>query len=144
MKRSYDFHRVRSHRPYTIATLAALLGVDKRTVRRWIEHDGLDVAIVDHSRPIILQGSKVKAWGIARQKAKRRPCGFGEMYCVRCKAPRRINPDSFQIVQHNQSKLTVKGDCQTCSLTLRRFGSPSNRAALEAEFGPKRPDNPAA
>lgn len=144
MKRSYDFHRVRSHRPYTIATLAALLGAGERTVRRWIERDGLAVAIVDHSRPIILLGSKVKAWGLARKKAKRQPCGFGEMYCVRCKTPRRIDPDSFHIILRNQTKLTVKGDCETCGLTLHRFGSPSNRAALEAEFGPKRPDNPAA
>ncbi|GGX73184.1 hypothetical protein GCM10011309_23980 [Litorimonas cladophorae] len=144
MKRSYDFHRVRSHRPYTIATLAALLGVDKRTVRRWIESDRLDVAIVEHSRPVILLGSKVKAWGTARQRAKKQPCAYGEIYCVRCKTPRRIKPDSFLIVQPNQSKLTVKGECCRCDLTLNRFGSPANRAALEAEFGPKRPDNPAA
>ena len=144
MNRSYDFQRVRSHRPYTITSLAVLFDINPATVRRWIKRDGLNVAIVDESRPIILQGSKVKVWGKALQQAKKRPCASGEMYCVRCKKPSRVNPDSVQIIQHNQSKLTVKGECKGCGMTLHRFGSIRNRASLEAQFGPKPPDSPAA
>ena len=144
MKRSYDYQRVRSHRPYTIATLAALMDVDQATVRRWINRNGLKVAVVSEKRPIILQGSKVKAWMKARQTAQRQPCAPNEMYCVRCKSPRQIAPESFHIVQRNAAKLTVKGNCVTCGLGLHRFGSVTNRAKLEAQFGPKPPDKPAA
>jgi len=144
VKRSYDYQRVRSHRPYTIATLATLMDVSQATVRRWIRLHGLDVAIVTHTRPIILQGSKVKAWMKARQIAKKQPCASNEIYCVGCKNPRQIAPESFHIVQRNAAKLTVKGNCITCGLGLHRFGSVAYRANLEAQFGPKPPDNPAA
>ena len=144
MSLSKDYQRVRSHRPYTIVTLAELLEVNPATVRRWIKLHGLDVAITDKRRPVILSGAKVKDWMKVRQAANRQPCAPNEMYCVRCKAPRRINVETFHVIQRNASKLTVKGDCEACGLTLQRFGSVANRAALEAVFGRKRPDNPAA
>ncbi|WP_427451998.1 hypothetical protein [Litorimonas sp. WD9-15] len=144
MSLSKDYQRVRSHRPYTIVTLAELLEVNPATIRRWINLHGLDVAITNTRRPIILNGAKIKDWMKARQVAKRKPCGPNEMYCVRCKVPRQIKGDTFHIIQRNASKLTVKGDCKTCGLTLQRFGSVANRAALEAVFCPKRSDNPAA
>ena len=144
MKRSYDYQRVRSHRPYTIPKLAELLGVSEATVRRWIRLNGLDGAIIDHKRPTLLQGAKVKAWLKARQKAKRQPCAPNEMYCMRCKTPRQIRPESFHIVQRNEVNLTVKGECVKCGSKLQRFGSVADRAALEAAFGRKPPDSLAA
>ena len=118
--------------------------VNPATVRRWIRLYGLDAAIVTQSLPIILQGSKVKAWMKARQIAKKQPCASNEIYCVGCKNPRQIAPESFHIVQRNAAKLTLKGNCVTCGLVLHRFGSVANRATLEAQFGPKPPDIPAA
>ena len=143
MKRSYDYQRVRSHRPYTITTLAKLMEVNPATVRRWIKLNGLDVAIVSETGRTILQGAKIKAWMKARQIAKKQPCAPNEMYCVRCKAPRQITPESLHIVQQNAVKLTVNGHCVTCGLSLQRFGSSANRANLEAQFGPKTPNNQA-
>ena len=142
MKRSYDYQRVRSHRPYTIASLAELFDVDQATVRRWIKRDGLDVAIISTARPIVVQGRLVKAWMKACQSAKKQPCAPNQMYCVRCKTPRHIRPESFEIVLRNTSKLTAQGDCEACGLTLRRFGTRANRAALEAAFAPNPDQRP--
>lgn len=144
MSLSKDYQRVRSNRPYTIVTLAELLEVNPATIRRWIKLHGLDSAITDTRRPIILNGAKIKDWMKARQADKRQPCAPNEMYCVRCKAPRRIKAETFHIFQRKASKLAAKGECEACGLTLQRFGSVANRAALEAVFGPKGPDNPAA
>lgn len=144
MARPNDWQRVRSHRPYTIRTLATLLEKDPATVRRWINRHGLDIAIVSDTRPIILQGSKVKAWMKARQTARRKPCAPNQMFCVRCKESRQIVPNSFHIVQRNQSSLTLKGDCEVCQLTLQRFGSVAHRAALEAAFAQKPSDRQGA
>lgn len=135
MKRSYNFQLVRSHRPYTIASLAKLLGVSPATVRRWIKVNGLDVAIVSETGPIILKGDKVKAWGKARQQARRQPCKPDEIYCVRCKSPQRIKPETFHTVQHNTVNLTAKGDCVTCGLRMGQFGSVANLSSLEVRFG---------
>ena len=144
MKRSYDYQRVQSHRPYTIKTLASRFEVDPATVRRWIKHGGLDVAIICKKRPIVLQGSLVKAWMKARKTAKKQPCAPNELYCVRCKAPRQIATESFHILQRDAANLTAKGECVTCGAKLRRFGSMANRAKLEAAFGQNAPDTPAA
>ena len=137
MKRSYDYQRVRTHRPYTITSLAKLFEVNPATVRRWIKHDGLKVAIISEERPIVMQGRLVKVWMKTWQSARKQPCAPNEMYCVRCKAPRQIATESFHIVQRNEANLTVKGNCIACNAKLQRFGSVTNRGALEDAFGQK-------
>lgn len=137
MKRKYDYRRVKSNRPYTLATLAKLFGVHSATVRGWIKKDGLSVAVVGQSHSIILHGAKVKAWMKAREKAKRRPCAPDEMFCTRCKEPRKIAEGSFRIKSGNTQKVTAIGDCIICGLTLRNFNIASNLDDLKRRYDPK-------
>gem|GEM_PF-1771924 len=144
MKRSYNYQRIRSHRPYTITSLAELFEINPATVRRWIKKDGLDTAVTSWERPIILSGAMIKGWMKARQRAKRQPCAANEVYCVGCKLPRRIHFETLQIIQHKAKTLTVRGGCIECGLTIQRFGSVANRPALEAAFRSNSPDSQAA
>lgn len=73
----------------------------------------------------------------AREKAKKQPCAPDEMYCVKCKVPRKIAKGSFQTKPTNAEKLTVKGDCKTCGLTLHGFNIAANLHALKARYDPK-------
>lgn len=141
MARSYDWQRIRIHRPYTLETFAALFYVHPATVRRWIKFDGLDVAIVSHHRPMILNAKAAREWMRKRESDRKQPCGPNDMYCVACKAPRNVQPNTVRIVTPKPPKIIVKGDCIVCNLTLRRFDTEANRAALEARFDISPPDS---
>jgi hypothetical protein len=135
MPRSYDWQRIRTHRPYTLETFAALFAVHSATVRRWIKVHGLDAAIVSDQRPLILNGKLARDWMRDWTASRKQPCGPDEIFCVACKAPRRAIPGTLHIVSHKPPKITLQGDCHACGRTLRRFDTESNRAALEAQFG---------
>ncbi|PHR62334.1 MAG: hypothetical protein COA47_04510 [Robiginitomaculum sp.] len=139
MQRKYDYRLIKSRRPYTLASLAKLLKVHPATIRGWIKTGGLSVAVVDNTRPVILNGAKVKSWMEARAKERKRPCGPDEMYCVRCKSPRQIVKGSFRAKSSNTQKVTVMGDCEECGLTLRSFNTAANLDDLAARYNPKYP-----
>lgn len=141
MARSYDWQRIKTNRPYTLDGLAALYDVHPATVRRWINKGGLSVAISDHSRPMLLSGAKARAWMKAFGASRRQPCGPNEMYCVACKSPRTVAPNTVRITRHKPPKITLRGDCSGCARTLHRFDTDANRAALTVRFGLNPPNN---
>ena len=135
MARSYDWQRIRTHRPYTLKSLGDLYGVHPATVRRWIKVEGLSVAIVGTGKPVILNGKSARDWMRKREAARKQPCGPDEVYCVACKSPRPLSPGTARIVAGTAPKINVEGACTGCGRTLRRFDTEANRAALEARFG---------
>ena len=138
MQRKYDYRLIRRHRPYTIASLAKLYQVSPGTVRAWINKHGLECALTSTERPQILDGKKTKAWMKQWQHSKKQKCRPDEMYCVRCKSPRPIVPDSFVILPSNTNKITAQGDCVECGLTLNSFNTRANIDELRRRFTPKK------
>lgn len=137
MARSYDWQRIRTHRPYTLETFAALFGVHAATVRRWIRRDGLDAAIVSTQRPLIINGKLAREWMKAEAANRKQPCGPNEIYCVACKSPRTTVSGTVRIVTTKPPKIILQGDCGVCDRPLQRFDTEANRGALEARFGLK-------
>ena len=77
--------RVKLHRSYRVAELAACLSVHKNTIRQW-QRDGLEP--IDASRPVLLQGAIVRAFLAERNASRKCPCPPGMIYCFACRAPR--------------------------------------------------------
>lgn len=75
-------HRLKIHRSYDMRELADLLGVHKNTVRQW-RRDGLKP--VDNRRPILFTGDTARAFLIARNASRKRPCPPGTIYCFGCR-----------------------------------------------------------
>ena len=82
-RRHPNYRLVKIHRSYVVEEIADLFGCHKNTVRQWIR-DGLPVC--DRRRPILVMGSDLRTFLEARRTTKKRPCGPGEIYCVRCRA----------------------------------------------------------
>ena len=79
-------HRlVKTHRTYTVEEIASLFHVHRNTVREWVKR-GLPTC--DDRRPMLILGPELAAFLQARRLKNRQTCSPGELYCVRCRAPR--------------------------------------------------------
>ena len=86
MQKRHPNHRlVKIHRSYTVEEIAELFAIHKNTVRRWVK-SGL--ATSDDKRPMLILGIDLVAFLQARRTKNKRPCRPGEIYCVRCRAPK--------------------------------------------------------
>lgn len=134
MSKRSCWQSIRTNRTYTIEDMAIVCGVHVGTVRRWITNDGLSIAVIDETRPILISGKLAREWMRRRERDRKQPCGPGEIYCVTCKAPRAIRPGSTRITSPKPPKITLEGDCTGCDRTIRRFDTEANREALSREF----------
>ena len=86
MRKRHPNHRlVKIHRSYTVEEIAELFAIHKNTVRNWVK-SGL--ATSDDKRPMLILGIDLAAFLQARRTKNKRPCKPGEIYCVRCRAPK--------------------------------------------------------
>lgn len=84
-KRHPNYRLVKIHRNYTVEEIAKLYGVHKNTVRTWLKNG---LATIDDKRPMLIHGQALYAFLQAKRVKHKRPCAPGEMYCVRCRAPK--------------------------------------------------------
>jgi hypothetical protein len=84
-KRHPNHRRVKIHRSYTVEEIAVLFAIHKNTVRRWIK-EGLTTT--DDRRPMLILGNVLVAFLQARRLKNKQTCKPGELYCVRCRAPK--------------------------------------------------------
>ena len=84
-RRHHNYRLVKIHRSYTVEEIARLFGIHKNTVRHWVK-EGL--ATIDDKRPILILGHVLAAFLQARRTKNKQTCKPGELYCVRCRAPR--------------------------------------------------------
>jgi len=84
-KRRPNYRRVKIHRNYTIEEIARLFGIHKNTVRHWIK-EGLET--INYKRPMLILGPVLKEFLHGRRLKNKQTCKPGELYCVRCRAPR--------------------------------------------------------
>lgn len=101
---------VKIHRSYEVAEIAELFGIHRNTVRQWIKQ-GLPVA--DRHRPQLITGSALRDFLQSTRSKNKRPCQPGELYCLRCRAPRQPAGDmvDFQPVTPKVGKLTAICPC---------------------------------
>lgn len=84
-KRHPNYRLVKIHRSYTVEEIANLLGNHKNTVSRWIK-EGL--ATIDGKRPMLILGHVLVEFLKDRRRKNKQTCKPGELYCVRCRAPK--------------------------------------------------------
>lgn len=117
MKRGHPNHRlVKIHRNYTVYEIASVLGVHRNTVRAWIG-DGLPTV---EGRPVLMLGADIIIFLQNRRQKKRRPCGPGQMYCFRCRAPEFPVGGPLEISIVNDKVANLAGLCPSCGGLMRR------------------------
>ncbi|MFA7269472.1 MAG: helix-turn-helix domain-containing protein [Sterolibacterium sp.] len=101
------------HRNYTVEEAAALLDVHRNTVREWVKR-GLPTN--DDRRPMLILGRDLAAFLHARRTKNKQTCQPGEIYCVRCRAPKVPAGDmaDYEPVTETLGNLiAICSDCET-------------------------------
>ena len=114
---------------------ARLLRVHKNTVRAWIK-TGLQS--IDERRPMLILGRDLARFLHERRQRSRKRCQPGQLYCVRCRAPKEPAARSAEYVPMTAGSGNIRGRCGTCGTVMWRRVSLRNltdvTGALEVAF----------
>jgi excisionase family DNA binding protein len=132
MNRRADWRRIRTHLNYTYEEAARALLVHRVTVRHWVKHCGLKVLAV--RRPYLILGADLVAFLKARRAAQKRKCGPGEMYCLKCRSPRKPAAGLLEHRVYSPSRGSIIGICTDCGTLMHRIVSARRAASVAAEF----------
>lgn len=130
MARRYNIRRVKIHRSYEVSEAAKLLDVHKHTVSRWIE---AGLPLVAPKRPFLIHGSELRAFLKARQPRKQ-PCRAGEIFCVRCRTPKRPAFGEVDFIPKTTTTGLLAGLCPTCESMIYRLTKTATLAAASGDL----------
>ena len=115
-KRLYNPNLAKIHRNYTVDEVASLYVVFKGTVRNWIK---AGLPVLNDKRPMLILGSDLAAFHQAKRTKNKQKCKPGEMYCVKCRAPKK--PDGEAEYQQKTATLgNLVGICPDCYTIMNR------------------------
>ena len=115
------------HRNYTVDEVASLFRNHRNTVREWVKR-GLPTS--DNKRPMLILGRDLSAFLQARRAKNKRPCQPGEIYCVRCRAPKApagdmadYQPVTGTLGKHPRTERHIfkPGECQARQRITQRI-----------------------
>jgi hypothetical protein len=125
-KRHPNYRHVKVHRNYTVEEIANLFGIHKNTVREWLKR-GLPA--LDDKRPMLILGAGFLQ---ARRIKNKQTCQPGQMYCVRCRAPKTAAGDMADYLPQTEKLGMLKAICPDCLSMMNRRVS---KAKLEQVRG---------
>lgn len=105
------------HRNYTVEEAAAALRVHKNTVRQWVK-SGLP--IIDDKRPTIILGLALQNFLQDRRKKAKQAWGPGEIYCVKCRRPKRPAFNAVDYLALSGTSGNLRGICPDCETLIHR------------------------
>lgn len=130
-KRRINPNLAKIHRSYKVEEIADLFLVHKNTVRLWIK-DGLQT--IDDQRPTLVLGVHLVDYLKARRQSRKRPCKANEMFCVRCKEPKRPVEGLIEYVSITESLGNLIAICPACCGIMNRRTSLTKIRTISQEM----------
>lgn len=116
-KRHPNHRRVKVHRNYTAEEIAELFGIHKNTVRGWVKA-GLPTN--DDKRPMLILGRDLAAFIQARRAKNKQTCQPGEIYCVKCRAPKTPAAYMAEYLPVTEKFGNLTAICPDCDSIMNR------------------------
>ena len=135
-KRSLDLRKIRQSHCYTVLEVSNMLGVTTGTIRGWLR---LDLPRLDDVKPLLITGDTLKNWLVTRRQSRKQKCQPDELYCCRCRAPRRAMPGSVVINLRNAKTIAIGALCAFCGAKMNKGGSLASLPEIKATFELKTP-----
>jgi excisionase family DNA binding protein len=131
--RRADWRRIKSKYSYTVEEAARALNLHRNTVRNWVRREGL--AAMTGSRPHLILGVVLVEFLKRRRLALKQKCGVGELYCLKCRAPRKPIAELIEQRPVTSGRTQIVGICSICERLMHRFVANRNLEANLREFG---------
>jgi hypothetical protein len=120
-KRHQNPRLAKVNRSYKIDEIAELYGAHKNTILNWIKQ-GLPT--LDNKRPLLIHGRALNAFHAIKRVKNKQPCKLDELYCMRCKAPKKPVEGLAEYQTINEKTGNVVGVCPVCqTLMFRRISN---------------------
>lgn len=122
---------VKIHRNYTVEETATLFGIHRNTVREWIRR-GLPTC--DGRRPYLILGRDLRAFLEARRVKNKQTCKPGELYCVRCRAPKTPWGNIADYLPVTATLGNLQAICPDCDAIMNRRVSLAQLDQIRSEI----------
>jgi hypothetical protein len=123
--------RVKIHRSYTVDEAARLFRVHKNTVRAWLK---AGLQLIDARRPILILGRDLAAFLHIRRKRSKQRCRMGQLYCLRCRAPKDPAGKIADYLPFNAKSGNLRALCPDCDGFMYRIVRVACLTAVSAEL----------
>jgi hypothetical protein len=130
-KGAYNLRLVRLAYSYFVHEVAELFGVHVNAVRRWPK---AGLRTIDDRRPHLIHGTDLVEFLSARQRGRKHKCAADEMFCCRCRAPRRPVERRVVVDAVNARQIIIRGICEVCGVRMNRGGSMSKMGEIRRVF----------
>ncbi len=130
-KHQANYRRVKIHRSYTVEEVARLFGNHKNTVRAWVKA-GLPTA--DRKRPTLILGRDLATFLQSRRAGRKQPCQLGEMYCVRCRAPKTPAANMVEFKPVTEKIGNLIAICPDCDSIMNRCVSMAKLGSVQGKM----------
>ena len=135
-KRLHNPRLAKKNRNYTVYEVTELYAVHKNTVTNWIKQ-GLQTC--DAQRPILILGSALNGFHAKRRANNKQPCKPNEIYCMRCKMPKRPVVGLVEYKAINEKTGNLVAICPCCAAMMFRRVSISKLHEFSVKMGFKLP-----
>lgn len=130
-KRHFNYRLVKIHRSYTVKEIANLFGIHKNTVRAWVK---AGLALSDGKQPMLILGHDLAVFLQARRVKNKKTCKPGEIYCVRCRAPKFPAADMAEYSPVTEKFGNLKAICPDCNSIMNRCVNLANLRQVRGEM----------
>ncbi|MEO9515810.1 MAG: hypothetical protein ABJH20_20470 [Rhizobiaceae bacterium] len=120
MAKRVSTRKIKKHRLYSYDEAGDLLGVTRHTVRSW-RASGLEVMAA--TKPHYILGAELIRYIDDKQVKRSIKMTLDQMYCLKCKAPRKLLWGMVDYIPNSDTKARLTGLCETCEGGLQRFVS---------------------
>jgi hypothetical protein len=112
---------------YTVAELTTILGVNEKTILRWMDSGLKPIAGCD--KPYLIAGSELQVFIKNKDEDVVSVRDTNEFYCFGCKRPRRAKRGSKKVVGDK-----MRGVCAVCNGKMSKTIQPSQKYYQEPLF----------
>ncbi|WP_161973858.1 helix-turn-helix domain-containing protein [Hwanghaeella grinnelliae] len=108
----YSLAPIRGNYTYSVGEVAELYGIADATVFRWIRDEGLKR--LPGSKKYYIHSGDLRRFLERLNKRNKKPSSDGEIYCCKCRVPRRPSNNTIQAEDLPNGTIRVKAKCGVC------------------------------
>ncbi len=116
-KRKFNPRLIESNTSYSISEVRELYNICETTARYWLKNG---LKIIDGKTPIMVHCEDLRDFLIAKQKAGKKHCCFEEMFCFKCREPRKALEGQAIVINENDKIMHLKSKCVVCEASMTR------------------------